>query len=62
MIVLGYIFGYQKGLKEGNQNGVIQGVKMIYSEEIYKAENGGLSSTLDWETTQRMLNEKMSKN
>ena len=61
MIVLGYIFGYQKGLKEGNQNGVIQGVKMTL-EEIYKAENGGLSSTLDWETTQRMLNEKMSKN
>ena len=35
----------ENGLKEGNQNGYTRGE--INFEEIY-AENGGLSSTLDW--------------
>ena len=29
---------------------------------VEKYSNGGLKSTLDWETTQRLLKEQMSKN
>lgn len=61
MFVFGFMLGNRQGWKEGNRRGVTEGVKMTL-EEIHKAETRGLRSSLDWETTQRLLDERISKN
>ena len=57
---IGYFVGKQKGVVEGVKEGFVEGMNTTLKE--VKTENSGLTSTLDWETTQRLLNEKMSKN
>lgn len=44
---------YEQGLMEGAQ---------IALELVDKHMKGGLTSVLDWETAQRLLNEQMSRN
>ncbi len=60
-LFIGYIIGKKEGLSSGYTKGVYDG-----SEEtlklVEKYSNGGLKSTLDWDTTQRLLKEQMSKN
>ena len=55
------MIGKGKGINEGRRLGYIDGINTTL-EELKKLMTGGLKSTLDWETTQRLLNEKMSKN
>jgi hypothetical protein len=50
---MGLSSGYTRGLYEGAE----ETLKLIE-----KYSNGGLKSTLDWETTQRLLKEQMSRN
>ena len=50
---MGLSSGYTRGLYEGAEETL---------KFIEKYSNGGLKSTLDWETTQRLLKEQMSKN
>ena len=50
---MGLSSGYTRGLYEGAE----ETLKLVD-----KYSNGRLKSTLDWETTQRLLKEQMSKN
>ena len=58
---IGYFVGKQKGVVEGKREGFLDGMKTTF-KEVEKLMNSSLTSTLDWETTQRLLNEKMSRN
>lgn len=58
---IGYFIGKQKGVVEGKKEGFVDGMNTTF-KEVEKLMNSGLTSTLDWETTQRLLNEKMSRN
>lgn len=58
---IGFMIGKGKGINEGRRLGYIDGINTTL-DELKKLMTGGLKSTLDWETTQRLLNEKMSKN
>ena len=58
---IGYFVGKQKGVVEGKKEGFVDGMNTTL-KEVEKLMNSDLTSTLDWETTQRLLNEKMSKN
>ena len=57
----GYVIGKKEGLSSGYTKGIYEGAEETL-KIVVKYSNGGLQSTLDWETTQRLLKEQMSKN
>ena len=59
--VIGYFIGEEKGRTEGMTEDFQDGIRITLNE-VNKLMNGRLKSTLDWETTERLLNEKMSRN
>ena len=61
-LFVGYVIGKKEGLSSGYTKGIYQGAEETLKLVEKYSNNGGLKSTLDWETTQRLLNEKMSKN
>ena len=60
-LFIGYIIGKKEGLSSGYIKGIYEGAEETL-KLVEKYSNGGLKSTLDWETTQRLLKEQMSKN
>ena len=60
-LFIGYILGKKEGLSSGYTKGIYEGAEETL-KLVDKYSNGGLKSTLDWETTQRLLKEQMSKN
>ncbi|MBU94262.1 MAG: hypothetical protein CL669_01565 [Balneola sp.] len=61
-LFIGYIIGKKEGLSSGYTKGIYEGVEETLKLVEKYSKNGGLKSTLDWETTQRLLKEQMSKN
>ena len=61
MFIVGYVLGNKAGWREGHQNGLFKGAE-ITLKEIEKTLGSGLKSTLDWETTERLLKERLSRN
>lgn len=61
MYFIGYYIGNQQGHKDGVVKGFDDGVKVAL-HEVDRYMRGGLTSSLDWETAQRLLREKMCKN
>ena len=59
---IGYLLGKKEGLSSGYTKGIYEGAEETLKLVDKYSNNGGLKSTLDWETTQRLLKEKMSKN
>ena len=64
--LVGFFIGYLLGNKKGLSNIYAKGI-YVGAEETLKlvekySNTSGLKSTLDWETTQRLLKEQMSKN
>ena len=60
-LFIGYLLGKKEGLSSGYTRGLYEGAEETL-KLVEKYSNGGLKSTLDWETTQRLLKEQMSKN
>ena len=60
-LFIGYIIGKKEGLSSGYTKGIYEGAEETL-KLVEKYSNGGLKSTLDWETTQRLLKEQMNKN
>ena len=60
-LFIGYLIGKKEGLSSGYCKGIYEGAEETL-KLVDKYSNGGLKSTLDWETTQRLLKEQMSKN
>ena len=60
-LFIGYLLGRKEGLSSGYTRGLYVGAEETL-KLIEKYSNGGLKSTLDWETTQRLLKEQMSRN
>ena len=60
-LFIGYLLGKKEGLSSGYTRGLYEGAEETL-KLVDKYSNGGLKSTLDWETTQRLLKEQMSKN
>ena len=61
-LFIGYIIGKKEGLSSGYTKGIYEGAEETLKLVEKYSNNGGLKSTLDWETTQRLLKEQMSKN
>ena len=61
-LFVGYVIGKKEGLSNGYTKGIYEGAEETLKLIEKYSNNGGLKSTLDWETTQRLLKEKMSKN
>ena len=61
-LFVGYIIGKKEGLSNGYIKGIYEGAEETLKLVEKYSNNGGLKSTLDWETTQRLLKEQMSKN
>ena len=73
MFLVGFFVGQAQGVTTASklggaktgvktyQDGLIDGAQ-IALELVDKHMKGGLTSVLDWETAQRLLNEKMSRN
>ena len=59
---VGYIIGKKEGLSSGYTKGIYEGAEETLKLVEKYSNTSGLKSTLDWETTQRLLKEKMSKN
>jgi hypothetical protein len=60
-LFVGYMIGKKEGLSNGYTKGIYEGAEETL-KLVEKYSNSGLKSTLDWETTQRLLKEQMSKN
>ena len=60
-LLIGYLVGKKEGLSSGYTKGIYDGAEETL-KLVERYSNGGLKSTLDWETTQRLLKEQMSKN
>ena len=60
-LFIGYFLGRKEGLSSGYTRGLYEGAEETL-KLIEKYSNGRLKSTLDWETTQRLLKEQMSRN
>jgi hypothetical protein len=58
----GYVIGKKEGLSSGYTKGIYDGAEQTLKLVEKYSNNSGLKSTLDWETTQRLLKEQMSKN
>ena len=56
----GYLIGKKEGISIGYSNGIFHGAEETL--KLVEKYNTGLKSTLDFETTQRLLKERMSKN
>ena len=61
-IFVGYIIGKKEGLSSGYTKGIYEGAEETLKLVEKYSNTSGLKSTLDWETTQRLLKEQMSKN
>ena len=61
-LFIGYLLGKKEGLSSGYTRGLYEGAEETLKLVEKYSNNGGLKSTLDWETTQRLLKEQMSKN
>ena len=61
-LFVGYIIGKKEGLSNGYTKGIYEGAEETLKLAEKYSNNGGLKSTLDWETTQRLLKEQMNKN
>lgn len=61
MFFAGYYLGMQQGHKDGKSLGFNEGVR-ITLKEVDRYMKGGLESPLDWDTAQRLIREKMSRN
>lgn len=61
-LFIGYLLGKKEGLSSGYTRGLYEGAEETLKLVDKYSNNGGLRSTLDWETTQRLLKEKMSRN
>ncbi len=61
-LFIGYLLGKKEGLSSGYTRGLYEGAEETLKLVEKYSKSDGLKSTLDWETTQRLLNEKMSKN
>ena len=59
---VGYIIGKKEGLNSGYTKGIYEGAEETLKLVEKYSNTSGLKSTLDWETTQRLLKEQMSKN
>ncbi|MFP8489188.1 hypothetical protein ACKGJO_08790 [Gracilimonas sp. Q87] len=61
MFFIGYYLGMQQGHKDGKLAGFNEGLRVAL-QEIDQYMKGGLESPLDWDTAQRLMREKMSRN
>jgi len=61
-LFIGYIIGKKEGLSSGYTKGIYEGAEETLKLIEKYSSTSGLKSTLDWETTQRLLKEQMSKN
>lgn len=61
-LFIGYLLGKKEGLSSGYTRGLYEGAEETLKIVEKYSNNGGLKSTLDWETTQRLLKEQMSRN
>ena len=61
-LFIGYIIGKKDGLSSGYTKGIYEGAEETLKLIEKYSSTSGLKSTLDWETTQRLLKEQMSKN
>lgn len=61
-LFIGYLLGKKEGLSSGFNRGLYEGAEETLKLLEKYSKNGGLKSTLDWETTQRLLKEQMSRN
>ena len=61
-LFIGYIIGKKEGLSSGYTKGIYEGAEETLKLVEKYSNSSGLKSTLDWETTQRLLKEQMSKN
>ena len=61
-LFIGYIIGKIEGLSSGYTKGIYEGAEETLKLIEKYSNNGGLKSTLDWETTQRSSKEQMGKN
>ena len=61
-LFVGYIIGKKEGLSNGYTKGIYEGAEETLKLAEKYSNNGGHKSTLDWETTQRLLKEQTSKN
>ena len=61
-LFIGYIIGKKEGLSSGYTKGIYEGAEETLKLVEKYSNTSGLKSTLDWETTQRLLMEQMSKN
>jgi hypothetical protein len=61
-LFVGYVIGKKEGLSSGYIKGIYEGAEETLKLVEKYSNNDGLKSTLDWETTQRLLKEQMSKN
>ena len=56
------MIGKKEGLSNGYTKGIYKGAEETLKLVEKYSDNGGLKSTLDRETTQRLLKEQMSEN
>ena len=61
-LFIGYIIGKKEGLSSGYTKGIYEGAEETLKLVEKYSNTSGLKSTLDWETTHRLLKEQMSKN
>ena len=61
-LFIGYKIGKKEGLSSGYTKGIYEGAEETLKLVEKYSNTSGLKSTLDWETTQRLLKEQMSKN
>ena len=61
-LFVGYAIGKKEGLSSGYTKGIYEGAEETLKLVEKYSNTSGLKSTLDWETTQRLLKEQMSKN
>ena len=61
-LFVGYIIGKKEWLSSGYTKGIYVGAEETLKLVQRYSNNGGLKSTLDWATTQRLLKEQMSRN
>lgn len=61
LFLVGFFAGWNKGVEAGKTEGYREGVQESL-REVDKIMRGGLNSTLDWESSQQMLREKLWKN
>jgi hypothetical protein len=54
-LFVGYAIGKKEGLSNGYTKGIYEGAEETLKLVEKHSNYGGLKSTLDWETTQRLL-------